>query len=696
MRRLILDFETQSACDLKSAGAYKYSLDPSTRATCLAVKFVGQPNEMFLDYDEVNRPWSCVPQGFRYQWQQAISDGYEITGHNAFFETVIYKNVMVKRWGWPDIPFRQFRCTAAKAAACALPRSLEGAGTALALTTQKDKRGFVAMMLSCKPTKQWNAWQKARNEIASGRRVGPKKIKLAEAPEPQKFMTPKTHPDVFQTLYEYCRIDARTEELLDQRLPDLIPDEQEIWFLNQQLNWNGVRVDIPTIKKIVGIMEIESATKLKELDKLTMGLVTKPGARASILEFLALEGVELPDIRAKTVEDVLAAGKLSPDMKRLLEIRQALSKASTKKYKAFLARANDDGRVRDILLYHGAVPTGRDTGTGIQVHNFPRGVIKIDKARPYAAVENVVECDHEMLKVLYGESLPLVFSSILRNMILPSNGRRLAVADFSKVEVAVLWWLADNRPGLKILKAGMDPYKYQAAFNTGKRYEDISDEGNERQLGKAQVLGCGFGMGSAKFQTTAWDMYRLKLTNEQSLNAVNSYRKANSAVPDLWKLYERAAIDAIEFKGKFHVKAGKCTFFMREGFLWIQLPSGRRMAYPQPRVTWRDTDFGPQKGIEFMGLAPSKKELHRERTWGGTLVQGATQGVARDLMMHALVRLNKKGYKPILAVHDEALCDLKPGGSVEEFVNIQCERPSWVDEHLPIEAKGFIADRYRK
>lgn len=106
-----------------------------------------------------------------------------------------------------------------------------------------------------------------------------------------------------------------------------------------------------------------------------MGLVTKPGARKSILEFLALDGVDLPDIKAQTVQDALAGGKLNPDMKALLEIRKALSKSSVKKYQAFEKRASDDGRVRDILLYHGA-STGRDTGTGLQVQNIARPLLK--------------------------------------------------------------------------------------------------------------------------------------------------------------------------------------------------------------------------------------------------------------------------------------------------------------------------------
>lgn len=704
-KRITLDFETRSACDLKKAGAYKYSLDPSTQPTCMAWKLRGDAEATLISFHSINRQWAEFPRPWRRVWEEFIAGGYLFVAHNAFFEQCIYRNILVGRYGWPDIPLEQWRCTAAKAAACALPRNLEGAGAAMKLTTQKDKAGFIAMMATCKPTKAYNAYHKKIERLGyDWERLGP---------IPPMFLEPEAAPDVWDTLYRYCKIDVETEELLDQALPDLNLAEQEIWFLNQKLNWRGLRVDIPTVRKIVAMMEVESKTKLKELDSLTMGLITKPGARQSILDFLKQEGIELPDIRAKTVEDTLQKKGLSDDAKKLLEIRKALSKTSTKKYQAFIERSGNDNRVRDILLYHGA-STGRDTGTGIQPHNFPRGLIQISKERPYAAVQNVIECDAETLKLLYGENLSILFSSLLRNMILPTQGSELFVADFSKIEVAVLWWLAGNKPGLDILKAGLDPYKYMAAANTGKRYEDITDEGDSRQLGKAQVLGCGFGMGWTKFQTTAFDSYRLKLSDEESKKAVQSYREKNKAVHELWSKYELAAIAAIENKAK--VSVGKCKFFVEKDFLWVQLPSKRKLAYREPTIAWRVREYEvdkhhpvtgekirvkqysePKKTVEFLGLAPGKKTMQTERTWGGTLTENIVQAVARDLMMRAIVKLERAGYQALLTVHDEAITERKTGeGDLSGFRDIMCSLPKWADSDLPLDAKAWKGPRYRK
>lgn len=373
MKRLVFDFETRSACDLKKRGAYLYSLDPTTQPTCMAAKFSNNPALMFLDFFDVNQPWNKIPQGFRFHWQKAIKENYEFAAHNAFFEKCIYTNILVKRYGWPAIPSKQYRCTAAKAAACALPRNLEGAGEAMNLAVQKDKSGYFAMMKTCKPTKAWNAWVK-KGSIGT---------------QPQKYLEPQDDPVTWKTLYHYCKIDVQTEELLDLALPDLIPIEQEIWHLNQELNWRGIQVDLPTVNKIVGMMEIDSKKKLKQLDTLTRGLVTKAGATKSILDFLELEGVKLPNLRAKTVDDQLQGFEIEGDMRKLLELRKALSKTSTRKYRSMIDRAGSDHRVRDILMYHGA-STGRDTGTGLQIHNLPRNLI------PQKEIEYIIKMIEEL------------------------------------------------------------------------------------------------------------------------------------------------------------------------------------------------------------------------------------------------------------------------------------------------------------
>lgn len=721
IKKLTLDFETLSTCELKHAGAFKYSLDPTTKPTCLAIKAKDEDRIWFFDFVEINRPWKELPRDFRNWWLRKIEEGYLFTAHNAFFERCIYTHILVKRYGWPSVHRKRWRCTAAKAAACALPRNLEGAGESINLDVQKDKRGHAAMMATCKPTKHFKAWKTACEDVAAGKRVGKRKQTLATQPAPPMFLTPEAAPDVWKTLYRYCRIDVLVEEELDDHLPDLIPDEQEIWFLNQQINWRGLKIDVPTIEKVVTIMAAYDTVKRKELDTLTLGMIKKPGAINSILEFLAMDNVILPNLRAKTIDDFLATEDITDDARKLLEIRKALSKTSVKKYQAFLKRAGRDGRVRDFSLYCGA-STGREAGTGSNPYNLPKTLID------QSSVEEVIELlqydTHglsEWVQLVYG-NLGVVFSSLLRSMFTPSDGCELFVADFAKIEVAVLWWLAGNEAGLDILRSGKDPYIYQAAANMGKTYEEIKRavDAKEkwaydaRQLGKAQILGCGYGMAWKKFQSTAWDQYRLKLTGKESVKAVTSYRDANETVPKLWRTYEQAAIQVIEDGGV--VKAAKCKFFKDKKFLWVELPSGRRLAYRSPRIVWQVREFDilvvdeitgretierrtskPSKTIEFMGLDKSKKRLAPERTWGGTLTENIDQAISRDIMMGALLRLENAGYPALWSVYDEAICERPVGeGDLKEFLELMLEPPKWADEELFLDANGWVGDRYRK
>lgn len=697
-KRITFDFETRSECDLKKTGAFKYSLDPTTRPTCMAWRCTsGIIGEGLLVFKVINQNWSEQSFNFRNIWTAFIEEGYEFSAYNAFFERCIYQNILVSRYGWPEIPARQYRCTAAKAAACALPRNLQGAGEAMKLSVQKDRRGYAAMMATCKPTKAWKKWNETQERVKDKglfNKKGKGKWEFFDD-EPPMFLEYKDAPHVWEVLYEYCRIDVKAEEALDDALPDLSNEEQEAWFLNQEMNWRGLRIDTPVVKKIIDMMAGESKKKLKELDSLTMGFVTSPHARNSVLDFLEMEGVKLPNLQAKTVQDKLEGFELSTDMRKLLELRKQLSLTSTRKYQSFLNRVNEDDRIRDLTLYHGA-HTGRETGTGIQPHNFPKGLIFVDEDRPYAAVENIKDCDPELLKILYGNSLSVFFSAVLRNMILPSEGCELFVGDFSMIEVAVLWWLAGNEPGLKALRAGMDAYLYQAAANAGRPYVEFNRHSPERVLGKAQVLGCGFGMGADKFKETAWVMHRLKLSDEQAVQAVQNYRHANAAVPTLWKAYENAAVMAVEAGTRGAVNAGKCQFFIEQNFLWIELPSGRRLAYREPQIAWRETDYGPRKTLEYHAVNSKTKKWGIQRTWGGTLTENIVQAVARDLLMRAMVRLTSYGYTPLLTVHDEAICEMPIGkGNLDQFLEVLCAVPRWAIG-CPIKANGWKGPRYRK
>lgn len=733
--KVTVDFETRSRANLKQVGAYEYSMCKSTIASCFCVKEHGQ-KPMLLRFAHMQQPWEKIPERFRIQWLKWIAGPYLFSAHNAFFEQCIYKNVLVKRFGWPVVPPEKWRCTAAKAAALAIPRNLAGAGAVMNLRVQKDYEGHRIMLKLCKPTSRFVAWQKNYDKYLS--RGQHDLIEQLMEDKPDEFWSPDTAPEDYLKQDKYCVDDVLTEELLDDALPDLNEFEQKLWYLDQKINFRGVAVDMAAVKKISAIMAAESKTMNRELDVLTMGLVSSGNARNQILDFLELEGIELPDLKAKTVDDFLKEGKVTGDAKKLLEIRRALSKASTAKYKKFLGCAASDGRVRDLFLYHGA-STGRWGGKNVQPQNCPRGVIKdIEEAIEHIKNESVDD-----LKLLYGANLMPLFSSVLRGMFVATKGKTLFVEDLSAIELRVLWWLAGHKKGLDLIRTGQDPYKHRAASIFGKLVIQIADDGDERQTGKAAELGCGYQMGWKKFITAAWDVYRVRVGAELAKKAVQSYREDNWPVVDLWDIYNNCAIFATENPGKVY-RGGRCRFFVKNSFLFIELPSGRRLAYKDPSVylgtTWvmtnddtEDTiycttvkdaqeclDLGYKKKSEFQSKRlkyfainhKAKKadceipKWARETTYGGKLAENITQAVARDVLAEAIIVAEEKGFDVLMHSHDEMVSeaehekftiaiDKKGKQYCPEYREILETPPHWAPD-LPLKASGWSGPRYKK
>ena len=143
--RVHIDFESRSECDLLDCGSWVYSLHPSTEILCLVYAIGDADPVLWTPHDFENGDEALNPLF------QAIEDGYEIMAHNAFFERSLWENIGVARHGWPAILPRQWRCSAAKAAAHSLPRALGFCASALGLSQQKDEAGKRIMLKLSQP-----------------------------------------------------------------------------------------------------------------------------------------------------------------------------------------------------------------------------------------------------------------------------------------------------------------------------------------------------------------------------------------------------------------------------------------------------------------------------------------------------------------------------------------------------------------
>lgn len=644
-----LDFETRSEVDLTVVGAWAYSVHPSTDVLCFAycidegpVKIVTRNNILMSE----NLGWPCQ------DLFDAIAEGAEVKAFNALFEQCIWQNQMVRFYGWPRVPIKQWRCVMAKALAHSLPRSLEACGEALKASIIKNKIGKSVMMLMCKPDKN-GEWHESEEN--------------------------------FQKLYKYCIDDVAAEREIDKMVPDLNPTEQTTWFLDQLINQRGFSIDKEAVKKAIMLGESHKLALNNNVLAASGGVLDGVTRRNCVLRWCQSQGVTVADYTKDVVKETLRAEGIPISVRTVLEAKLELGKTSVKKYEAMLASVTDDGRIRDTLIYHAAT-TGRWGGKIVQVHNLPKG----NEKDPETAVEAIKRFTYEDFRLFYPQVMQTL-SSCIRGMIISSPGYDLMVADFAAIEARVVMWLADEKVGLNQFLNGEDLYVYMAR-NIYQR-GDIDKHSPERALGKAAVLGCGFGMGAPKFHSTclAWG---INISEDLAVRAVETYRATYPRVRSAWYEQERAAIAACQEKRS--INCGKIFWRLCGSTLYARLPSGRDLAYNNARVRSVRTSWGEMKDAIRYDAVDDRNQWSEQGTYGGRLVENLTQAVARDILANAMLNIEKAGYKNLFSVHDEVVSEVPEGqGSVEEYEQLMCQTPKWA-EGCPIKAEAWRGKRYRK
>lgn len=679
--RATIDFESRSACPLRNTGSWRYSLDPSTEPLCLAFRLpswevgrTGLWHPAFPQFDMLES--SGTDDDDLCELLEWIQAGGLVEAHNAWFERGIWTNIMAARYGWPEIQPSQWRCSAAKAAAHSLPRSLDGVTEALELDIRKDLDGSKVMKKISKPRKARKAERErwARHGLAERRVWHESKAML-------------------ETLFAYCRQDVLAEEAVSEYLDDLTPLETQVYLMDQSINERGFQLDPEAVSTALTLIGKETIRLNKELATVTGGLVKKATQRAQMIEWFATEGLRLMDTQKETIDELLVnrqfRKEITADAWRGLEIMRTLGRSSTAKYQAMRNWMCPDGRVRGGLLYHGA-GTGRWSGSGVQPHNFPKGTVKADKLD--ALWPTLKARKRAFIESEYGGVMEAL-ANALRGAIVAAPGKRLYVADYAAIEARVVLWLADDKTALGIFERHEDIYKDMASDIYGIPMIEVT--GDQRQHGKQAVLGCGYQMGWSKFQATC-EKYEIILDDEMAQRIVTAYREKYWRVVNMWRDQEKAALDALRYNRP--VKCGKVTWKQDGDFLYCVLPSGRKLAYPHPEIHARDTPWGePKPSLTFMGINPYTRKWSRQTTYGGMLVENITQAVARDLMAEAMLRCEASDtYQVVLSVHDELVAEAdEMAGNVQEFEQLMAECPAWA-KGCPVEAAGWTGIRYRK
>ena len=621
MKRICFcDTETFSEVDIGKCGSYRYIEDNSTEV-------------LLLTYAFGDEPVKCADLASGDPWPEEFLAAYDdpdtlLIAHNCSgFEWPLFN-----RFLHPLPPERYFD-TMHLAAQCGLPQSLGGAGEAIGLTEEqakiKDGRALIRYFCTpCKPTK--SNGQRERN-------------------------LPEHDPEKWTRFKEYAVRDVEAMRTIYHHLEQWMPDaaERRFWALDARINAHGVRID----RKLATNAVLMDAKNKEELTAEAIALtgMENPKSVSQIKSWLYdQEGKEFPSLNKKVLADVIPALK-SEDAKQFMALRTELSKSSTAKYNAMLrSMSPKDDHVRGCFRFYGANRTGRFAGALVQFQNLSKNYdANLDGMR-----ELVKGGHYTALKVLYdGVADPL--SQLVRTAIIPEEGHKILVADFSAIEARVTAWFAGEEWKLQAFRDGQDIYCATASQMFHVPVVKHGINGELRQKGKVAELACGYGGGVNALKAFGAD--KMGMTDEEMQDVVDKWRDSNANVAAWWKTMENAAVRAVARQVETVDKIGGITFSYENGVLFMKLPSGRRLAYWG--AAYGESRFQPgRKTLSYMGVNQQTKKWSRVETWGGKLVENCWAAGTLVCTNHGWIPIEKVARDDLIwdgfdwVKHDGAVC----------------------------------------
>lgn len=645
MRNLSIDIETYSPEQLAKCGVYRYCQHPDFEILLFGYSIDGAPVQV-VDFTAGER----LPEAV----YSALTDP-DVTkwAFNAQFERVCLSRFL----GYPVGTYLDpvsWRCTMVWAATLGLPLSLEGVGAVLGLEKQKLKEGKELIRYFCTPMKN-------RDE---------------------KFVRhyPTDNPEKWTLFKAYNRRDVETEMGIQQKLTKFPVPESEWrnYQLDQRINDRGIMLDMEMVRQAIDCDEQFKRTHL-DMARSVTGL-DNPNSPVQLKAWLSERGVEAESLSKAAVLSLLE--EADGEVELALSLRQELAKSSVKKYTAMEAAVGSDSRARGLIQFYGANRTGRFAGRLIQVQNLPQNHLPdLDEVR------RLLKCrQFDAIEMLY-DSVPLVLSELIRTAFVPKPGCRFFVADFAAIEARVIAWIAGEQWRQEVFANGGDIYCASASQMFHVPVEKHGVNGHLRQKGKIAELALGYGgsVGALK----AMGALSMGVPEEELKPLVDAWRSSNPNIVKLWWDVDRAASTCV--REKVPTETHGIRFFYQSGMLFIVLHSGRRLAYVKPRMGINR--YGSET-VTYEGVGTQKKWLRLE-SYGPKFVENIVQATARDILVEAMQRLDAKGYKIVMHVHDEAVIEAPAETSLEDICSVMGDTPVWA-KGLLLRADGYVCDFYKK
>ena len=644
MDSISIDIETYSSESLLTGGVYRYTQAADFEILLFGYSVDGaEPQVVDLASGET------IPK----EIITALSDpAVTKWAFNALFERTClsrYLGIYLSPVGWC--------CSMVWAATLGLPLSLEGIGAVLGLTKQKLTEGKELIKYFCGPCKPTQANNGRTRNL------------------------PCHDPGKWEAFKRYNKRDVEVELAIKKRLaPFPVPaDEWQNYWLDQRINDTGIELDRTLVQNAICCNSHFKEFALQRAQEIT-GL-ENPNSPIQMMGWLAAQGVAMETLTKEEV--AMKIKETTGDVREALCLRLELARSSIKKYVAMENVVGQDGRARGLIQFYGANRNGRFAGRLIQVQNLPQNHLEdLKEARELVRTGNF-----DALELLY-DSPSDVLKQLIRTAFVPKGGCRFIVADFSAIEARVIAWLAGESWRQKVFAKNGDIYCASASAMFHVPVEKHGVNGHLRQKGKIAELALGYGGSIGALKNMG--ALNMGLMEDELPAIVEKWRQASPHIVRYWWDVDRAVKQCIVTRQPQRVGSVKFTY--EKGILFIQLPSGRRLAYVKPRIGVNK--FGGDS-VTYEGVGEQKKWLRLE-SYGPKFVENIVQATSRDLLVSAMRRLSHKGYRIVMHIHDEAVLEVPEGeSSVEEVCAIMAETPVWA-EGLILNADGYECNFYKK
>lgn len=271
----------------------------------------------------------------------------------------------------------------------------------------------------------------------------------------------------------------------------------------------------------------------------------------------------------------------------------------------------------------------------------------------------------------------------LKRCIVAPRGHVIIDCDSSQIEARVLAWLAGQLDILRLFSMKEDVYRHMASIIFDIPRDAVTKD--ERFIGKTTVLGCGYGMGAAKFQAQLQNMGKY-VDYDTCSHIIKKYRQANGRIA-MWWNHLNTVVEEMwrrqQNQAPRHFIIDSVDLLELDPFTGIRLPNGLSLNYPELDRMPGTADY------------VYKTRNGMTKIYGGKVAENLCQAVARCIIGEQMIEIEKR-YRVALTVHDAIACVVPKEQADDACAYIeQCMStpPKWA-EGLPLACEFGMADNY--